>query len=201
SHEPAAPRAAPEIENPNAQRAPEIRNSPAPLPRPLTALIGREEEVREVVRSVRAARLVTLVGGGGVGKTRLALQAAEAIAADFPAGVAFIELASLADPALLPASVAAALGVREAGAGHPEPDPLVQALCGWHALHPVLLVLDTCEHLTQGVAALVHALLAACPALRILATSRQRLGLTGEIVWRVPSLPAPDPERLPADEQ
>jgi predicted ATPase/DNA-binding SARP family transcriptional activator len=178
---------------------------PAPLPRPLTALIGRDQEVQEVVRSVRASRLVTLVGGGGVGKTRLAIQVAEELADDFPEGVAFIELASFADPALLPAAIVTALGVREAeaaaGAGLPGPEPLLQALCGWLALHPVLLVLDNCEHLVQAAAELIHELLAACPALRVLATSRQRLGLTGEAVWRVPSLPAPDPDRLPADAQ
>src|SRR5947199_5007721 len=105
--------------NPKSKRpeAPEIQNSAAPLPRPLTALIGREQEVQEVVRSVRGARLVTLVGGGGVGKTRLAIQAADELAGDFPEGVAFIELAALADPALLPGHVAAALDVREADAG------------------------------------------------------------------------------------
>jgi non-specific serine/threonine protein kinase len=134
-----------------------------------------------------------------VGKTRLAIQAAEELAADFSEGVAFIELAALADPALLPGHVAAALGVREAEAGG-GPEALVPALGAWLTRHRVLLVLDNCEHLLEATAALVHALLEACPDLRILATSRQRLGITGEVVRRVPSLPAPDPERLPADE-
>jgi non-specific serine/threonine protein kinase len=168
---------------------------PASLPRPLTSLIGRDQEVAEVQAALRQSRLVTLVGGGGVGKTRLAIQAAEEIAADFPAGVAFIELASLAEPTLLPAAVVSALGVREAdaaaGEGLPGQESLLQALCGWLARHPVLLVLDNCEHLVEAAAALIHALLSACPALRILATSRQRLGITGEVVWRVPSLPVP----------
>ena len=115
--------------------------------------------------------------------------------------MAFIELAALAEPALLPAHVAAALGVREvapaAGAGPLGPESPGtraaggQALTAWLTLHPVLLVLDNCEHLIAAAAALAHALLSACPALRVLATSRQRLGLTGEVVWRVPSLPVP----------
>jgi predicted ATPase/DNA-binding SARP family transcriptional activator len=166
--------------------------SPAPLPRPLTALIGREQEVRAVVESVRAARLVTLTGGGGVGKTRLAIQAAAELAPDFPAGVAFLELAALADPALLPAHVAAALGVREAdAAAGGGPEAMVQALAGWLIRHVLLLVLDNCEHMLPAAASLVHALLAAGPELRILTTSRQRLGITGEVVRRVPSLPVP----------
>jgi predicted ATPase/DNA-binding SARP family transcriptional activator len=183
----------------------ESAHSPAPLPRPLTALIGREQEVGEAVRSVRASRLVTLVGGGGVGKTRLAIQAAEEVAAEFPEGVAFVELASLSEPALLPSAVVTALGVREAdaaaGEGLPGQEALLQALCSWFVLHPVLLVLDNCEHLVEAAAAFIHALLSTCPDLRILATSRQRLGITGEVVRRVPSLPAPDPAHLPADDR
>src|SRR5262249_54554291 len=140
-----------------------------------------------------------------VGKTRLAIQAAEEVAVDFPEGVAFIELASVAEPALLPAAVVTALGVRETEAaadeGLPGQGALLQALCAWLMSHPVLLGLDNCEHLVEAVAALIYTLLSACPDLRILTTSRQRLGITGEVVQRVPSLPAPDPDRLPADAQ
>src|SRR5207248_1446078 len=81
----------------------------------------------------------------------------------------------------------------------PESRNLVRALTGWLSLQPALLVLDNCEHLIEAAAALAQTFVEGCPELRILATSRQRLGLTGEIAWRVPSLPAPDPERLPVD--
>src|SRR5207237_4872301 len=89
------------------------------------------------------------------------------------------------------------LGLHEEAA--PEPHDLIQALTRWLSLQPALLVLDNCEHLIDAASELAQRLLAACPALRILATSRQRLGVTGEIAWRVPSLSAPDPERLPLD--
>jgi predicted ATPase len=188
--------------------------APSRLPRSLTALIGREEELREVTSLVSSSRLVTLIGGGGVGKTRLALQVAAGLEARYPGRVLFVELAPLADPALLPAFVAAALGLQEAGevrfdaegvsagdrapGGSPSRHP-IQALTGWLLPDPALLVLDNCEHLIEEAAELVQGLLQVCPQLRILATSRLRLGLTGEIAWRVPSLPAPDPVELPAD--
>jgi non-specific serine/threonine protein kinase len=160
-------------------------------------LIGREQEVREVVEHLSASRLVTLVGAGGVGKTRLAIEIARTVTdttGEFADGALFVPLAALSDPALLPALLAAALGLREEAA--PDPELLQEALVGWLSTHPSLLVLDNCEHLVEAVAELTHALLLRCPKLRILATSRQRLGLMGEVVCRVPSLPTPDPERL-----
>jgi predicted ATPase/DNA-binding SARP family transcriptional activator len=167
------------------------------LPTPITALIGREQETREIAARIRATRLVTLVGGGGVGKTRLALQVATELTKGYPGRVAFVELAPLADPALLPAFVSGSLGLREAAG--PAPASGMPALTRWLEREPTLLVLDNCEHLVSDVAELARTLLQACPALRLLATSRQRLGLTGEVVWRVPSLPAPDPEQLPGE--
>src|SRR5207248_47201 len=164
----------------------------APLPHAITALLGREQEVREVVEQIAAARLVTLTGAGGVGKTRLAVAAAREAAGDFTEGAVFVTFASLSDPALLPSFVAATLGLR--GEGTTEAEILCQTLVGWFSVHPVLLVLDNCEHLVEAAATLCQTLLERCPRLHILATSRQRLGLTGEVVWRVPSLPAPDPE-------
>jgi non-specific serine/threonine protein kinase len=164
---------------------------PTALPHPLTQLIGREHEVQDVAEQLSASRLVTLAGAGGVGKTRLAIEVARNRAGDFADGALFVPLASLADPALVPAFVAAALGLREEIAREP-----VEALVGWLSPRSVLLVLDNCEHLIEAAAQLTHALLSRCPTLRILATSRQRLGLIGEVVCRVPSLPAPDPERL-----
>src|SRR5207302_10545245 len=105
--------------------------------------------------------------------------------------------ASLSDAALLPSFVAATLGLR--GEGTTETEILCQTLVGWFSVHPVLLVLDNCEHLVEAAATLCQTLLERCPRLHILATSRQRLGLTGEVVWRVPSLPSPDPARPPPD--
>jgi predicted ATPase/DNA-binding SARP family transcriptional activator len=176
------------------------------LPQPITPLIGREEEVREITARIAASRLVTLVGGGGVGKTRLALQAGAAIAAgpvpgtglaeEYPGRVVFVELAPLADPALLSAFLVGTLGLQEEAG---EAASGMWVLAGWLAREPTLLLLDNCEHLVQAVAELAQSLLQACPGLRLLATSRRRLGLTGEVVWRVPSLSVPDPEQLPED--
>lgn len=164
------------------------------LPHPLTALLGREQETRDIAEALSQSRLVTLVGGGGVGKTRLAIEVARKLASDSARKVAFVELAALSDPSLLPTFVATALGIREEAT--PEPEFLLQALTGWLSTHKVLLVLDNCEHLIEAAASLAQTLLERCPDMRILATSRQRLGLTGEITWRVPSLPVPDVERL-----
>src|SRR5262249_38094676 len=161
--------------------------APTAPPHPITALIGREQEVREIAAAIRASRLVTLVGAGGVGKTRLAIEVASPSPHD-PLPVeetAFAALAPLSDPALLPAFVAAALGLREEPAA--EPGSLLQALVWRLSAQGALLVLDNCEHLLEATAALAQTLLEGCPDLRILATSRERLALTGEVVRRVPS--------------
>lgn len=170
---------------------------PSTLPHPITTLIGREEETREVLEALSRSRLVTLTGGGGVGKTRLAIHAAsqstsQTTSLTDSAGpeAAFVSLASVTDPDALPAFLAESLGFHEeAGMG---PIPLTQALTRWLSQREVLLVLDNCEHLIAASAALARSLLEHCPALTILATSRQRLGLTGEIVWRVRQLALPD---------
>jgi predicted ATPase len=141
---------------------------------------------------------VTLTATGGVGKTRLSLQAAHEVARDFPQGPVFVALAPLADPALLPAFLATALGIREEGRAA-DTESLLPSLARRLSAYPALLVLDNCEHLVGATSTLCHALLLRCPDLHILATSRQRLGLTGEVLWRVPSLPAPDPAHLPAE--
>jgi predicted ATPase/class 3 adenylate cyclase len=170
---------------------------PHNLPVQVTSFVGREAEVAEVRRRLGTARLLTLTGAGGCGKTRLALQAAadlvDADGAPYPDGVWFVDLAPLTDPTLVPQAVAAAVGVRE------EPGrPLLATLAD--ALRPqrVLLVLDNCEHLLDACAQLADALLRACPQVRLLATSRQVLGLAGEVPWRVPSLALPDPRPRPA---
>ncbi|MGH2344603.1 MAG: helix-turn-helix domain-containing protein, partial [Chloroflexota bacterium] len=140
------------------------------LPRALSSLVGREAERREVPALLGEARLVTLTGSGGVGKTRLALAVAGELVDHYPDGVWLVELAAQAEPVLVPGAVAAALDVRE------EPGRLLTAtLQDSLRDRRLLLVLDNCEHLVAACAALVGALLRACPHLRILATSREGL--------------------------
>ena len=158
------------------------------LPVPPTTFIGRARALAEVARLLGTARLLTLTGTGGCGKTRLALAVAsgELGAGAYPGGCWLVELAALRDPDAVLRAVAAARGLRE------EPQrPLVATLAD--ALRPAatLLVLDNCEHLGAACAALVGTLLGTCPALRVLATSRERLRLPGELAWRVPSLAVP----------
>jgi predicted ATPase/two-component SAPR family response regulator len=161
-----------------------------PLPVRLSALVGRESELGDIGRSLAGCRLLTLTGPGGVGKTRLAIAAASsAIAAGrFPAGVCWVELAAVDDPAIVPRIVAARLGVPDASG-----QDAAQAIAAHIAGHPVLIVMDNCEHLVAETACLTEFLLAACPALAVLATSREPLGVEGELNWPVPplSLPAP----------
>ena len=166
---------------------------PAGLPVPLTRFVGRTGELAQVARLVAANRLVTLVGAGGVGKTRLALEVAAAVSPDFSDGTVLIDLSAVADPALLPGAMARSLGVEErASAG------LNQRLIRVLRSQGRLLVLDNCEHLRGACANLAAALLGACPGVVVLATSRERLGVPGEVTWRVPSLAFPWPEHLPA---
>ncbi|MBB5774803.1 BTAD domain-containing putative transcriptional regulator [Nonomuraea jabiensis] len=158
------------------------------LPAPLTALVGREGELAEVRTLLAASRLVTLTGPGGVGKTRLALAAAADAGPDFPDGVWLAELAGAAEAA---EAVAAVLGVRDDAAG-----PLAPRLAGALAGKRLLLFLDNCEHLVEQAAELAAALLRAAPGLRVLATSQEPLGVTGESVRVVPPLPEPEAVRL-----
>lgn len=160
--------------------------APYSLPCSLTSLIGREQEIAEVTSCLNAMRLVTLTGTGGVGKTRLALAIGESLADAYADGVCFVELASLSDAALVPQAVATAMRIKES-----TPQTLLETLL--NALHHrnLLLILDNCEHLFEACAELAQALLSRCPMLRILATSRQRLNLPGERLWRVPSLASP----------
>jgi non-specific serine/threonine protein kinase len=182
---PAAPSsAAPGPAAPLTLTAPPLR-----LPRPLTRLVGRGQAVQEIRARLAAERLVTLTGPGGVGKTRLAIQVAQECCGELRDGACFVDLAALTDPSLVPQAVAAALTVRE------QPQrPLTETVQEFLSTRELLLVIDNCEHLVHACARLVEALLSACPELRILATSRQSLGLTGEIAWRVPSLSVPPVE-------
>ena len=169
---------------------------PHNLPLGLTSFVGRQGEMEEVARLLGTARLVTLLGSGGCGKTRLAIQVARNILESHPHGVWMVELASLSDPSLVPQSVAVALGLREESGR-----PVVEMIAEHLSSRSVLLVLDNCEHVTQPCASLAQTLLAAAPGLRILATSRQALGVAGETLWRIPSLSVPDPASTPLPRQ
>ncbi len=157
-----------------------------------TSFVGRDAELIELARLLGVNRVLTLVGPGGVGKTRLALAAAEAAAPLYRNGIAFVDLASLSVHSLVVDAIAAALGVRE---HHNR--PVREALFGWLQPKHLLLVLDNCEHLVQECADLIADLLQHSPDLWVLATSREPLGVAGETVWRVPSLDVPDLRQSP----
>jgi predicted ATPase len=185
-------------EEPAEEPAPaaEAPTSPHNLPIQLTSFIGRERELAEIKRllttefsdATETVRLVTLTGHGGTGKTRLAVQAAAGLLPMFPDGVWWVELAPLADPALIPQAVASVLGLKE------EPDRLLMATLTIHLrAKQVLLILDNCEHLIQASAQFAEAVLRACPRTHLLASSRELLGVAGERALVVPSLPTPEP--------
>ncbi len=151
------------------------------LPVPPTALLGRDRDAAAVRTQLQEpeVRLLTLTGVGGVGKTRLALAVAQAVLEAFPAGVWLVSLASLADPVLVPRTVAAALELRE------EPNrPLLSTLTDYLKEKRLLLLLDNCEHLLEACATLASTLLGACPDLRLLTTSREGLRVSGEHIYR-----------------
>jgi predicted ATPase/DNA-binding SARP family transcriptional activator len=160
--------------------------APHNLPALLTSFVGREQELATLERLAGEARLVTLAGPGGAGKTRLALEFAAGAVGRFGNGVWLADLAGIADPELVPSLVMQALGVRQSGEV-----PAVEALVYRLRSAELLLVLDNCEHLLVGCAELAAALLGSCPRLRVLATSREVLGVPGEAVYAVPPLPVP----------
>ena len=165
------------------------------LPVQLTSFIGRQAELIEVRRLLADAHLLTLTGPGGIGKTRLALQAAADLLDDFPDGVWLVELAALSDPGLIDISVASTWNLRE----QPDRSPLA-ALLDYLQSRALLLILDNCEHLVDACARLASVLAGACPRLKILATSRETLGIPGEVIYRVASLSLLDPARSVTDE-
>jgi len=163
------------------------------LPLQLTHFIGRERELADLKQAVLTQRLVTLLGPGGAGKTRLSLQAANDSLDVFEDGVWFIELAPINDAALIAQTVAEALSIRE------EPGrPLTTTLFDRLRTQHTLLILDNCEHLIEACAQFANALLRACANVRLIVSSREALGIAGELSFRVPPLAVPDPRQLPA---
>ncbi len=164
--------------------------APFALPAEASSFVGRGRELVELESLLRHTRLLTLSGAGGVGKTRLALELARSVEPTYASGAVLVELAPLADPRLVPDAIATALDIR------PLPtQELVAAVIDFLASRELLLVLDNCEHLLAPTAAFADTLLRAAPQLTILATSREPVRVSGEVVFRVPSLDIPDPEQ------
>ncbi len=172
-----------------AQPPPSGLAHPNNLPVSRTSFIGREQEISDLKRLLKVNRLLTLTGVGGSGKTRLALEVARELLDLYPDGVWMAGLSSISDPGLVPQAVAQVFGVRE------QPDyPLVETLAATLRDKNQLLVLDNCEQVIETAASLAETLLGSCPGLKVLATSRELLGIEGEVSWTVPTLSLPDPE-------
>ncbi len=166
------------------------------LPMNLPALIGRESDLAAVIDLLADTHLLTLVGAGGVGKTRLALQVAQTVRAAYPDGVCVVELAPVTDPSRVPATVASVLDV------HEEPGrPLQDTLLDYLRQRCLLVVLDNCEHLIESCARFAERVLHVSAATRTLATSREALGIAGEVAWRLPSLRTAPPDAGRSPEQ
>lgn len=173
-----------------------LNTIPNNLPVQLTSFIGRAQEIAEVKRLLATTRMLTLTGMGGAGKTRLALQIAAEVLDEYSDGVWLIELAPISDPALVPQQIASVLGLRDESGRL-----LIVALGDYFGGKKTLLVLDNCEHLIDSAARTAEALLRACPNVKIVATSREALGIAGELAWSVPPLTLPDLQHLPPVEQ
>ena len=165
--------------------APVASSGRSTIPGSLTPLVGRDEEVRELTALLEDRRLVTLIGPGGVGKTRLALEVGRATSADLADGGCLVELAPVGDPAGVRGAITAALGL-------PDPNRLAEMI----GARQLLLLLDNCEHVIATAAEVAEDLLRHCPGLRLLATSREGLRVGGETVWPGPPLPTSDAVRL-----
>jgi predicted ATPase/class 3 adenylate cyclase len=161
---------------------------PNNLPIQLTSFIGRGSELTETKQLLENNRLLTLIGAGGTGKTRLSLQIAQDVLPEFMNGVWLVELAPLTDPSLIPQTIASIVGLREQSN-----TALIDILTNYLRTNHLLLILDNCEHLIAACAKLCADLLRVCPQLKILASSREALGISGETVYQVPSLSLPNP--------
>ena len=156
------------------------------LPWHLTSFVGRAQEIAQIEKLVTANRLVTLTGAGGAGKTRLAIEVAHRLIDGFPDGAWLVELAALSDPTLVPQTVAQALELKE------QPTrPVIETLGEHLAYRKLLLVLDNAEHLLDACVHLVDAIVRRSPGVTVFVTSRERLGIVGELTYRVPSLTVP----------
>ena len=164
-----------------------LETTPNNLPKHLTSFIGREREIEEAKELLGRTRLLTLLGAGGLGKTRLSLQIAEDVLESYRDGAWLVDLAPIRDPSIVASEAAKVLSVRE------EPGrPLIETLCAHLKRRVLLLILDNCEHLIEPSAKLVHAILEAAPGVRIIVTSREALHVPGEQSYTVTPLPVPN---------
>lgn len=165
------------------------------IPVPLTSFIGRQAELHQIARFLASSRLLTLTGPGGVGKTRLAIETAHHFLEKFKDGVFWVGLDAISDESLIPQEIARALSVREVPS-----EALISTLKNFLRSKDILLVMDNCEHIIRFCAQYAEQLLAACPKLKILATSIEAFGLFNEVIWQVPSLPLPENQPLSIQE-
>jgi predicted ATPase/class 3 adenylate cyclase len=172
-----------------------IDHHPNNLPSQLTSFVGREKERTEIRRLLQNTHMLTLIGPGGTGKTRLSIQAAKEMLDAYPDGVWLVELAPILDPLLVPRTTAMTIGLRD------EPQrPVIDMLCDYLHERKMLILLDNCEHLVDACARMADRILHAAPGVVILASSREALGIGGEVTYRVPSLGLPDLANLPSVE-
>ena len=171
-----------------------LADTPNNLPLQLTSFIGRDDELADAAKLLERSRLLTFLGTGGIGKSRLSLELAWQVLHKFPDGAWLVELATLRDARLVPQAVASALGVKEAGGR-----PVVEALADHLREREVLVILDNCEHLLQSCAELARQLLQAAPRTKLIASSREPLRIAGETTYAVPVLPEDQAVRLFAD--
>ena len=160
---------------------------PHNLPLQVTSFVGREQEISEIGQLLTTTRLMTLCGPGGTGKTRLSLEVAKALLDTHRDGIWFVELASLSDPSLVPAAVASVLGLREE-----QGRTLARTILDYLHERQLLIILDNCEHLIAACAQFADTVIRSCRESRVLCTSREALGISGELVWRVASLQVPN---------
>ena len=170
-----------------------LSSTPNNLPQQVTSFIGRDRELSELRRGLRKGRLVTILGAGGLGKTRLSLQAAADVMDDYPDGIWLVELAPIADARMVPQAIASVLGVKEE-TGRPVSEALIKAVGD----RRLLLILDNCEHLLAACADVCRRLLQAGPHLRILASSREPMHVAGETTFPLPALAMPDADQTVA---
>jgi len=168
---------------------------PNNLPAQLTSFVGREKELADVKRLLADTHMLTLIGPGGTGKTRLSVRLARDVLNEYPDGIWMIDLAPVLDPTLVPRTTAITIGLRD------EPQrPVIDMLCDYLSTKQMLIILDNCEHLVEACANMAEQILRTAADVRILASSREALGVAGEVTYRVPSLGLPDVNNLPSIE-